>query len=33
MLAAATPELKEELRPLWAEAKELTLIFGAIYRR
>jgi four helix bundle protein len=32
MLAAAVPDLKEDLRPLWSEAKELNLIFGAIYR-
>ena len=33
MLAAAAPELKDDMRPLWTEAKELNLIFGAIYRR
>jgi four helix bundle protein len=32
MLAAAAPELKEEARVLWQEAKELTLIFAAIRR-
>ncbi len=32
MIAAAVPERKEELRKLWQEAKELNLIFGAIYK-
>ena len=32
MLAAAVPELKADARPLWQEAKELNLIFGAIIR-
>ena len=32
MIAAAIPEKKEDLRQLWQEAKELNLIFGAIYR-
>ncbi len=32
MIAAAVPEHKEEARKLWAEAKELNLIFSAIYR-
>jgi four helix bundle protein len=32
MIAAAVPEMKEEARPLWCEAKELNLIFSAIYR-
>jgi four helix bundle protein len=32
MLAAAVPELKDDMRPLWTEAKELNLIFAAIYR-
>jgi len=32
MTVAAAPELKEEARPLWQEAKELHLIFAAIYR-
>ena len=27
MVATACPELKEDLRPLWQEAKELNLIF------
>ncbi|HTW91781.1 MAG TPA: four helix bundle protein [bacterium] len=32
MLAAACPERKPRARELWSEAKELTLIFGAIVR-
>ena len=32
MIAAAVPELATEARGLWREAKELTLIFSAIYR-
>ena len=32
MTAAATPELKDKARVLWQEAKELHLIFAAIYR-
>jgi four helix bundle protein len=32
MIAKAVPELKEEARPLWQEAKELHLIFSKIYR-
>jgi four helix bundle protein len=32
MLARAVPEMKEEIRPLWQEAKELHLIFAKIYR-
>ena len=32
MVAAASPELKEEGRQLWKEAKELHLIFCAIWR-
>ncbi|MCH7686884.1 MAG: four helix bundle protein [Planctomycetes bacterium] len=32
MVATATPELKDAARPLWQEAKELHLIFAAIYR-
>ena len=32
MVAAAVPELKADARPLWQEAKELNLIFAAIYR-
>ncbi len=31
MVAAAIPEKKDDLRKLWQEAKELNLIFGAIY--
>src|SRR3989344_4551285 len=33
MIAVAFPEFKEEARPLWTEAKELNLIFNAIYRK
>ena len=32
MIAAAAPELKQEARIHWQEAKELHLIFAAIYR-
>jgi four helix bundle protein len=32
MMAAAVPELKDEARVLWQEAKELTLIFATIRR-
>ena len=32
MLVAGQPQLKEGARPLWQEAKELNLIFGAIVR-
>jgi four helix bundle protein len=32
MIARAAPELKQDARPLWQEAKELNLIFSAIYR-
>jgi len=32
MLAAAAPELKSDARNLWQEAKELHLIFAAIFR-
>ncbi len=32
MIVAAAPELREAGRPLWQEAKELTLIFAAILR-
>ena len=32
MVAAAIPERKDEARSLWREAKELNLIFSAIYR-
>jgi len=33
MIAIAIPELKEEAKPLWQEAKELNLIFNKIYRK
>src|SRR5687767_1440956 len=33
MVVAAEPQLREEARVLWQEAKELNLIFGAIRRR
>jgi len=33
MVVAAEPSLKEAARPLWQEAKELNLIFGAIRRK
>ncbi len=33
MLAAAEPAIAEKARPIWKEAKELNLIFGAICRR
>jgi four helix bundle protein len=32
MIVRAVPELKDEGRPLWQEAKEPHLIFAAIYR-
>jgi len=32
MIAAAVPERKEDARALWREAKELNLIFSAIFR-
>ena len=32
MLAAAQPELRDDARVLWQEAKELNLIFGKIFR-
>ena len=32
MIARAVPELKDEAKPLWQEAKELHLIFAKIYR-
>jgi hypothetical protein len=32
MIAKAVPELKEDAKPLWQEAKELHLIFAKIYR-
>ena len=33
MIAAAAPNHKQEARAHWQEAHELTLIFGAIYRK
>jgi four helix bundle protein len=33
MVAASEPALQEEARRLWREAKELNLIFGAIWRK
>jgi len=33
MLATATPENKEKISKFWLEAKELNLIFNAIYRK
>jgi len=33
MIVAAVPELRDDARILWQEAKELNLIFGAIRRR
>ena len=33
LIARAVPELRDEARTLWQEAKELHLIFAAIYRR
>ena len=33
MMAAAVPAMKEEARTLWCEAKELHLIFVAIFQR
>jgi len=33
MIAVANPELKEEARKLWTEAKELNLIFNAIRKK
>jgi four helix bundle protein len=32
MVVAAVPELKDDARPLWQEAKELHLIFASIHR-
>jgi len=32
MIAKAAPEMKEQARELWQEAKELNLIFAAIHR-
>jgi len=33
MVVAAAPELKDDGRAIWQEAKELTLIFAKILRR
>ncbi len=33
MVAKASPESKEDARPLWQEAKELHLIFASIWRK
>jgi hypothetical protein len=33
MIAAALPELKEESRRFWREAKELHLIFATIHKK
>jgi four helix bundle protein len=33
MIAAAQPELRDDGRTIWQEAKELTLIFAAIIRK
>jgi len=33
MIVVAVPQLKEEARPLWQEAKELNLIFNSIYKK
>ena len=33
MIAAAQPELRDDGRAIWQEAKELTLIFAAIIRK
>jgi four helix bundle protein len=32
MIVKAVPELREEAKPLWQEARELHLIFAKIYR-
>ena len=32
MVVKAVPELKEDAKPVWQEAKELHLIFAKIYR-
>ena len=32
MVVRAVPELREEAKPIWQEAKELHLIFAKIYR-
>lgn len=33
MIGIVVPELKEEARILWQEAKELNLIFNSIYKK
>jgi four helix bundle protein len=33
MMVAAMPELNQEAKPLWQEAKELHLIFNSIYKK
>ena len=33
MIVVAVPELKEEARKLWNEARELNLIFNSIYKK
>jgi four helix bundle protein len=33
MVVAAVPELNQEAKPLWQEAKELHLIFNSIYKK
>ncbi|MDO8503790.1 MAG: four helix bundle protein [bacterium] len=33
MIVVAIPELKDEARVLWQEAKELNLIFNSIYKK
>ena len=33
MMAVAVPDLKNEAKPLWQEAKELNLIFNSIFKK
>lgn len=33
MITIAIPDLKNEAKPLWQEAKELNLIFNSIYKK
>ena len=33
MIVAAVPDLREEAKPLWQEAKELNLIFNTIFKK
>lgn len=33
MIIIAVPDLREEAKPLWQEAKELNLIFNSIYKK